>query len=216
MNAPAHAHLTGTLFAPKRETDVLPGFSELGNVNVHSSEVVYSGWTTFTWESPRPFLAEPAGLQGYNYRFFVRHSKRRFLLLAEHGVLVQELLRAGQLLPRLMAPTVNIPALVRDTVERPGRYVLSAVYARVEGFGQALRSIIFYGSDLGEADMFRSTISGCVAYRATLKDAAGSADTLSISARGDISFHYDGAGSLMHVDRALAHLSGRQYIQWDT
>ena len=112
-------------------------------------------------------------------------------------------------------PWVDVPRLVVECATRPSRFVLGSIYARVDGFGEAIRTIALYGADLADADLFVNLLPHLVPHRATLKDSAKGIDVLNVGVDGEVGFRFRGMEALSDLDRALKHLSDNGWIHWD-
>jgi len=93
---------------------------------------------------------------------------------------------------------------------------LSAVHSNIEGYGQSLRNISFYGKDVGEALLFREMLIRTIPSRVMLNDIPHENEIISISNSGSISFStIRGERSLNEVDSALAFLSKNDFLRWE-
>jgi hypothetical protein len=153
-------------------------------------------------------------VSAYKYFFLVRESGEHILLLGGHFSLIEILLDKCGLKDYAFCPAIEVPLLVKSLTESPSSYVMSAVYARVQGFGQSLRSVALYGSDVGEARLFRDILDGLQPYRVALRKVESGEEILSVGSRGEVSFHYNGRKSLTEVDGALGFLARSKYIDW--
>jgi hypothetical protein len=173
------------------------------------------GWHFLVLRTSESLLdrSEPRG--DYAYHFLLRRSKGRFLLLAEHAALVEVLLVKADLWKLVHRPTVDVQSLVTQLVHSPGRYALSKVYCRVDRYGKALRTVVLFGSDLANAQLFKSLLPELVPYRGTLRDIRLRADVLAIGSRGDVSFHFHGGDTLAGVDAAMKFLSEGKLLNWE-
>ena len=174
------------------------------------------GWIELTYSSPTPLINEslpdPAGL--HHYYFLLRRSRRRFLLVSSDLVLVTKLLDLIELRKRVFAPSVDVTKLTGDLVRTPCEYCLGVVFAKVDGYGQALRSMSLYGSDLGEAQLFATLLPQILPTRVTLRDVRTKQEVLSCSSQGEVAFQYGATRSLKAVDDALSFLSRGGYVKW--
>ena len=152
----------------------------------------------------------------YYYSFLFRQGgKGRFLLVSEHTELVVILLKRLGMNAQVRPPEIKVKELVNHLATKPSLYVMSAVYAHIEGYGQALKSIAFYGSDVGETVLFRQLLPQLTPHRVSLRDVSRRAEILSIGARGEISFTYATGSSLIDVDHGMRFLSEKGYLNWE-
>lgn len=151
----------------------------------------------------------------------------RLMVLGPHADNVNWLLDAGKVLGETVPPRVAVDQLVRDMVaptsggtnEPAGRqYLLTRIWAAVEGDSSALRSMSLYGDDLMESKLFLHLLSGVNkivinANRAHLQDTDGK-EVLSISSVGRVFLQsFTGADQLRSIDALLSYLDAK-YIDW--
>ncbi len=154
--------------------------------------------------------------QEEGYSFFLRDGAAdRFLVVANHRNAVDRLLEALDLARHLKSPLIKVRNFVGDIAASPAGYSISVVWARVEGYGSALRTIALFGDDITESGLFRQNSSAIYPYRVTMRDVRLDSNVLSISSRGEISFNLAGPHSLNQVDDALRHLTQRGYLRWE-
>lgn len=212
MSFPSSLPVTGALFGFRRIIE--NGWLSRPEMAIEPSPI--KGWTTISLTSSSPLLGEAGGgVDTFRYFFLLRESGKHLLLLGEHLSLVETFIAKFGLREYSFCPAVEIQRLVKSLVECPSSYVMSAVYARVQGFGQSLRSISLYGSDVGDARLFRDIIEGLQPYRVTLRKVETGEEVISIGSRGETSFHYNGPKCLREVDRALQFLAKEKYIDWN-
>jgi hypothetical protein len=210
MNFPASLLFTGGLYATIGDNH--EGWNSLPNVTVEHA--LPSRWLRLCLDSKTPLLpAEPPQAQ-YKYYFLIRPSGPRFLLVSSHTGLDEQLIVRSKGKIAAIRPTIDIPKLVKELTDVPGRYVMGALYARVEGFGQTLRSMSLYGTDLAASSLFTEILPMLVSHRVVLKDISTRMDTLSVASRGEVSFQYSGLRSLRAVEQTLSFLSNHHYIEW--
>ena len=176
------------------------------------------GWTHITLTSKISLAKEEdQPSQGlFQYDYWARSAKNgRHILVAGHADLVPHLLKTAMLHDRVSVQEIDIPGLVRDLTLHPGAYVMSAVFARVEGYGLSFRTVLLYGSDLAEAKLFHEFLNVLVPYRVTLRDATTEADVLSAGIRGEVGFPYSDTSSLARADEALRFLADRKFVPWE-
>jgi hypothetical protein len=112
------------------------------------------------------------------------------------------------------SPLVNIPAITRDLAKRPGTFCMGALHARVEGYGNSLRSLALYGNDLAESKLFFELLPQITPFRVHLRDVRLGYEVLSIGSKGEVGFFYRAYESLKDVDRALTYLTQGGYLSW--
>lgn len=208
---------TGRLFCARHPSvpDIVANLHDTPNIVCVALRV--NGWFSATLESSIPLMNEPADSAPiYQYRYLVRRGRTgHFLVVTSHYDLLLSLLQRAGFHKLLTNPAVNIPMVVKELTDNPGSYAMSAVFAYVDGYGESIRSISFYGDDLAEAALFRETLPKIRPRRVSLRDVTTMTEVLSIGSRGQISFHYSGDRSLVDVDSALRFLSQRNYLTWE-
>jgi len=201
---------TGTLLAGPVEyaLDTYRHLRPLGNLA--------PGWSAVALESETPLHGEMVPLGSFLYNFLLRRSAQpdHFLLCGLSADLVMTLLARSTLLSSAFAPQVAIDTLVRDFVAAPTSYSLSAVYARIRGFRQTLRSMSFFGSDIASAALFRNHLPDLQPYRVTFRDLASGTEVGSVGSRGEVNFAFSGPRSLARMNDVLAFLHAKGYINW--
>ena len=110
-------------------------------------------------------------------------------------------------------PTIDIVRGVKELTETPGKYVMSALWARVEGFGQTLRSMSLYGSDLAASSLFAGILPKLISHRVQLRYVATLLDAISIASRGEVGFTYSCSRSLRACDQTLSLFSHPVYLE---
>jgi hypothetical protein len=175
------------------------------------------GWTHLTFTSRMPLEKDiRRDLPEYQYDFLLRPGRgSRFLLVANHDVAATLLDRAA-IASQVYRPEIDVGRLVAELASKPGKYSMGAVFARIEGQGQALRSSSLYGGDLGESELFRRLLTEIMPFRVTLRDVVKRTEVFSIASRGEVAFTYSSAQSLHDVDSGLRFLSEREYLSWDS
>ncbi len=178
-------------------------------------DVGRSGWCLLTLSYPSPLVEGPEPQGGeFKYDYLLRTSGQHFLLVSSHADLVTALIDVIGIRHKVSTPRVNVRQLVEDLVKQPQHYSLSGVYARVDGFGQSLRSMSLFGADLGEAQLFSSILPHLAPHRANLRDLRLRQEAVSISSKGELGFHYGGARSLRRTDSVLSFLASGGYLKW--
>jgi hypothetical protein len=173
------------------------------------------GWAELLYTSRRPLLhGQLEGQTQYDYPFLLRTVGPRFLLLAPDSDLPEHLLNKADLWRYVVRPSIDVHKLVNDVAAHPGPYSLSAVWARIDAYGQDLRTTIFYGNDLANARLFREILKELSPYRATLRDVRSNQEVVTVGSRGEIGFHYSGARSLTNLDAGLNFVSRSGHMTW--
>lgn len=152
-----------------------------------------------------------------------RSSSEKIVLLALHDEFVEWLLDAGGVIGRTIPPRINVDKLARDLVTPPvavteavgGRpYLMGAVWAAVEGDGDALRSVVLYGNDLADARLFQQLLKRINVHRIGVRHLTGK-EILGISSVGQVSLQsHRGLAHLKMIDELLTFLEGSGYIDW--
>jgi hypothetical protein len=172
------------------------------------------GWSVLSLHSERPLLRDDQKVPGpHSYHYLFRQSASHFLISGGRSeavdVLTRRIGRHGPFAP----PAVDVPRLVEDLLQRPQRYTLGGLHAKVAGQAQTLQTVALYGSDLGRAKLFKDLATHLLPYRAQLRDTHTGQIVLSIGTKGEIGFTYRGIPSLHEIDRALAFVS-HSFVQW--
>lgn len=206
-------NVAGGLFAPRRGARPRRAWDSLEGVSAENSPG--RGWNRFVLETARPLTPTNVRELGpYRYPFIVRQSGPRFLLASTANTVVMHLLELAGLSGLVASPNIDIPRLVADLAAEPADYVLGSVFARVEGYGNSLRSMILYGADLADARLFREILPRIQPYRVGLRDVRTRDDVATIGARGDLAFVFRGAPSVREIDLLLNYLSKQRYLSW--
>lgn len=175
------------------------------------------GWTGLTARSGEPWMPRDEAIDGaFEYHFILRKSRRRLMLLGSHALLATELLRRSGLEPFVRVPLVDVPAIVNQCIRGNSEYRMGAVYARVDAYGVSLRTMAFYGDDLGDAEMFRRLTPEVSPYRVRLRHYRTGADSITVDSRGSVGIHYRGRHSLTEADKAMKYLSDMTAIRWES
>jgi hypothetical protein len=173
-------------------------------------------WRRLRLISHTPLVPEPQIAPSYAYEFLLRESQEdtaRMVLVSSHLELIQHLLGVVSAGDEIRRPRIDVRALVQKLVDAPERYRLAAVFARVDGFGQALRAISFYGAVIGGASLFTDALPAIDPHRVFLRDARTGVEVLSVASRGELSFTFnDNLHALSGVDAALGFL--KRWIHW--
>lgn len=180
-------------------------------------------WFSFAWTPPadlslHPEVAAAAGGVPVSYPFLLRESSDRFILLSTHHSVVQAFLRACGVESVIEYPRVNIVQLVSavtSTTQAEGRsYRLGAVFAAAEGYGRSLKTVAFWGDDLGDASLFREISPKLAPFRAAVRDVRSDREIASIGSGGEVSLFYRGLGHLDQTDRLFRYFTDLDLISW--
>jgi len=190
--------------------------TSLQRVGVQSRALTVGKWSELAFTTTEPLMPENVITDSYSYTFLARESEEddaRLILVGPHGDMVERLLERASMQNDARRPRVDVAGLVRRLVAEPDRYRLSAVFARADGFGQALRSVAFYGSDVAGASLFTDALAAVEAYRVQLREQRTGIEVLSVGSRGELSFIFSGNNrALSKVDKALGFL--KRWISW--
>lgn len=179
-------------------------------------------WYSFLWQAPENLklhldLGTPSAAASA-YPFILRESSDRFILLSTHHSVVQAFFRWCSVDAQIEYPRVNIIELV-SAVTNPGddqgrTYRLGAVFAAVEGYGRTLKTIAFWGDDIGDAGLFQQVAPRIAPFRAALRDIRSDREITSIGSGGEVSLFYRGLGHLDQTDRLFRYLTDLNLISW--
>jgi hypothetical protein len=118
--------------------------------------------------------------------------------------------------PNLRQVPIAVDNLVRSITERPTRYSLSFVHARVPAFGTSLKSISYYGDDLADASLFRDNIHLMNFFRCGLRHTTGRSEIVTVGSEGSLSFYMSGPDKLNEVEEVFSFLRSGGYLAIDT
>jgi hypothetical protein len=191
---------------------VMPDFSSIDGMTLTNTEV--GGWVKLNFVSKIPLAGELTDEDNYEYPFLLRESGTHFLLASVHNELVEYIVNkiGGKILT--YTPTVNVPSITNDLAKKPGIFCIGALYAKVEGSGNSLRSIALYGFDIAESKLFIDLLPKITPFRIQLRDIRMGIEILSIGTKGEVVFFYRNDHSLRDVDRGLSYLNKGKYISW--
>lgn len=159
----------------------------------------------------------------YTYPFLLRAAEDRYILVSREMALVDQLLERGGVGGHVDSPRIQVDKVARELIfpttgdngPTSGRkYTIGAVYAAVEGYARALRSVSFFGDDLAEAELFRYALKQIVVTRIGLRDPKTDKELLSVSSSGAVDFHFRGAAQLNAVDGLTSFMRASGYIEW--
>lgn len=151
-------------------------------------------WELYNFKSSQPLLGEEEQdlKESYDYPIICRRSGQRLLILSIGKNVIDFLLAnvfARFIKPKFSHVPVAIHDLVTHIAQKPQRYVLSFVHARVSGYGAAVRAVSFYGEDVGEADLFRKNLYLFNCFICGLRNVASGGEILRISSEGFVYFN---------------------------
>lgn len=173
-------------------------------------------WEEFLYLSPVPLRDRDDEAAPFEYRFFCRRSGKRLALLGQtyeiSKAIENDLIRQTFVL-RMRRVSISVDPLVKALVEKPTLYSLSYAYARAPAYGTALRNIIFYGEDLGNAGVFRDILHLLTFASCGLRRASGGTQLLKISANGKISFTLRSDSTLVEIEKILGFLRDYGYLK---
>jgi hypothetical protein len=176
-------------------------------------------WESFSLESRDPLAGEEPRIVAppYRYHLLIRRSGARLLLLGNHKDIAPHVLRLLQRVfrPRLRGVKIGVDQLVKGLTEKPTTYVLSFAHARVPAFGAILRSISFYGDDIGDASLFRQQMALMVFHTCGLRDARGGPEILRLGAEGIVSFFLSNPSKALEIEDVLRFLRNSGYLLTD-
>lgn len=176
----------------------------------------------------------------FRYPYLLRAVENRILLAGVDGSLAMFLIERGGIGGRIESPRIQVDRFARELIQTKPRalveefdandrenippdgtrrvsgrkYIIGAIYAAVDGYGRALRSISFFGDDLAEAELVRHSLSEITVTRIGIRDPKLDKDLLSISSVGDIDFRYRGVQHLTSIDHLTSHMRLNRHIEW--
>ncbi len=179
-----------------------------------------SKWEQYVYESHKPLRGEDiTGTRPpYHYVVLCRRSGARLVFLSVTRNIVDHLLEKEfdkVFTPHLRRVPIAVDQLVKAIVNKPTIYVLSFVHARVPAFGSSLRSVSFYGDDLGDASLFREQMDLLVFFTCGLRNAVGGAELVRLGGDGLVSFFFTEPRRVLEVERVLSFLREKNYLTSD-
>lgn len=174
-------------------------------------EIPSSNWEEYIFQSEVPLRDEDIyDIQPpYKYPIVARRSGARLLLLGPRRDIVEYIITNNLnifISPPFRHVSIAVDGLAKSIVANPAIYVLSFVHARVPAFGASLRSVSFYGDDLGEASLFCDNIEYMNVFTCGLRRAVGGPELLRVSGDGMVSFHYSDPQKVFEVEKVLSYL----------
>jgi hypothetical protein len=210
---PAPEVLTGFLLVGGRPIE--RRFLVVGRVKFDRLEE-QSRWEWLTFTSDSSLLGDDRlGPGPVEYPVLVRRSDKRVAMLSLDKRVVLHLLGhefggAGE--SELHHVTVRVHDLVSFLVSSPSKYVLSLVHAKIPAFGNALKSMSFYGDDVAEANLFRDNFGLLNCHTCGLKDVIRGSEIVRIGSDGQLTVQWPNARRLGEVEAALGFLSENNFI----
>lgn len=205
----------GYLLASKDEKIVNEKFLSIKGLSFEGVIAGLEGWESFTYKSNKPLLGEDElDLQGpYFYPIISRRSGLRVLLLCNGKPVIDHLLNLYSNIyqPKLIPIRFSIHEMVCDIAENPKNYVLTAVHARVDAYGNNLKATSFYGEDVGEATIFRENIELFSCFSCGIKDAKKKYELIRLSSDGIISFRLYRFVELLDIEKILGYVAENGY-----
>jgi hypothetical protein len=101
--------------------------------------------------------------------------------------------------------------MVCDIAENPKSYVLTAVHARVDAYGNNLKATSFYGEDVGEAAIFRDNMALFSCFACGIKDVKKKYELIRLSSEGLISFRLYRFKELLDIEKILSYIAENGY-----
>jgi hypothetical protein len=191
-------------------------FSSMSSSGRLSSAPIKRDWVRITWSSDERLVPEIPDDPPYRYDFLVHLSREdpaRLIITSSHIELVEAFLRESGIARDYRKPRLQVAALVQHIADDPDEYRTTVLYARVDGFGQDLRTIAFFGDNITSATLSRDILRFAEPFRVTLRRTKSESDVLSVGSRGEISFMFnDRVAALDRVDHALRFI--KPWTQW--
>jgi hypothetical protein len=189
----------------------------LDDAKLKLTDARVQGWKCVAYTSKEPFIPilEQIKLDSYEYHFLIRPSGAHSVLVGAEGGMVEILIQRTSLKEGIIAPRVFVDRLVTDLANSPDdRFLMGGVFARIEGYGNSLRSIALWGADVADAELFHRIRGNIAPYRVELRDVKRGSQILSISSRGELTFNYDRPELLTDITTTLKTLHDEGYIEW--
>jgi hypothetical protein len=205
---------------------ILQRLSSAYKQDVHASLVTGCKWQTFSIETKSPLTStsvETNAEGSFFYPFLARVSGDRIILVAREAALIDQIFEISSVSGHVDSPRILIDKAVRDLVFPAGgtsvsavgrKYTIGSIYAAVEGYARALRSISLFGDDLAEAELFRYALKQMSVHRAGIRDPATDKELMSVSSNGGVDFHYKGVSHLNAIDALTSFMRVNGYIEW--
>lgn len=219
-----YLQLSGSLFYPPKSRnfwDCIRTFDA-----AHDFQELLPGWIRFyvtpdeSWSATHNRSEDIENTDRITY-FVRKGNKGRILLVSTRNELVVQLLHKIDCSNWINStPTVKIGSLLNDLIARPRKidnYSIGAIYAKVEGYGQSLRTIILYGDDIASTPFFEEKVlPNTLPYRITLRKNRWR-EVMSIGEKADIYFPYRNTDSLKEIDDLVKVIGlTHGHLDWET
>jgi hypothetical protein len=194
----------------RKQVEDCPGIS-------FKEELPDSRWEEYVFTSPDALHQEDTRLTPgpFKYPLVLRRSGARMLIMSISRKIVEHILSNNFLSifsPRPHFITIGVDRLVKTTIQQPTEYALSFVHARLPAFGASLRSVSFYGDDLGDASIFRENIKYMTCFVCGLRKASGGTEIVRLGTDGFISFYMTSPARVLEVEEVLSFLREKGYL----
>lgn len=223
MNELPHVPYSGYLFAWEEGPDIPP----LDWYKLESTAVfAHPGMkqcSILHYTTRDKWLEDPvlAG-EDFQYTYLLCRSSvpNHAVLLGHSAHLVDRFVEAVGLHRFVFSPAVHVEDIVTLFMEPgeapPPPYLLSNIFAKVEGYGQSLRTVAFWGADLGDATHFfnEHIRKKTTAFRIEIRDVETGHPVMSMGSRGEVNFTYAGVESLKDLMKAIKFFADHKMIQW--
>jgi hypothetical protein len=175
-----------------------------------------SQWEELSYQSNIPLYGENPEEVAPPYRYAVicRRSGPRLLVLAEHSRITEEVINkefSRTFRPHLRSVSILIDPLVKALTKSPTIYALTYAHARVPGELSDLKTLSFYGDDLGSAALFGELLENLIFINCGLKLAAKGKEIVRLGTNGAVSFFPINKQRLDDVERILRFLRDNGY-----
>jgi hypothetical protein len=209
-------NVSGVLYEWSAGNIELSHFKEY-DCNIEFNNIPNTGWETFTYLSDVALRHEEKiyNIPGpYRYSMVIRRSGPRFLLLSENRSIATHFMEhtLSQILKPLPCQVnIAVDSLARNLAKNPTVYALSFIHARVPAFGTSLRSISFYGDDLGTSTYFVKSLELFNVHTCGLRHAQGGHEIVRIGSDGGVSFLFSNEKAI-EVEKLLGFLRNQKYL----
>lgn len=152
-----------------------------------------------------------------SFPIMCRRSGARVLLLSTDKDLAQELIDkilSPGMPPGLLPVNIAVDRLVKDLSNTPTSYALSYAHARLPAFGVLLRSLSFYGDDLGESSFFKDNLKLMNFLSCGLRPTSSNSELVRLGSEGTVSFHFTSFKKtrLAQIEKVLTFLRLGGYL----
>jgi hypothetical protein len=168
-------------------------------------------WVRYRFGSLRPLRdevqLEAGGSHTYPLLARISSDGGRLVMLGPDFNIVRSVIE-GELgrffRPRVARESIAVHRLVQHIMNEPGPFSISFVHARTAAFGEALKSVSFYGHDVSHTSFFRENLELFACFAVGLRDSLHHSEILRLRQDGRISF--TGMENLRDVDRVLHYV----------